>query len=141
MKICQQGILYQHYKKKKVFPKLLLYTSAKSAIQSSLKNTRRHMQRRLVKNHRSDTEQAPSIEELAHLVLSSNRCALSGIYGSWSSLNVRLNLDHIVSISKGGEFGIMNIQPTMNFVNAAKGNESNEEALRWLKKLKETITG
>jgi hypothetical protein len=86
-------------------------------------------------------EQAPSIEELAHLVLSSNRCAISGIYGSWFSPNISLNLDHIVPISKGGEVGIMNIQPTMNFINAAKGNESNEEALRWLEIFKETIPG
>ncbi|KAI8996800.1 hypothetical protein BDB01DRAFT_768544 [Pilobolus umbonatus] len=77
----------------------------------------------------------PSVDQLRDLVTrSGNRCEVSRLLGLWYPRNsiFTLSFDHIVPISKDGGWDIENIQVVLTILNSVKGNEYNQELLRWI---------
>lgn len=70
---------------------------------------------------------------------SSGKCAWSGIQGIWggnrqphTNTMLLLSFDHIIPVSKNGSWNVDNLQIVLAGYNSVKGNEHEEEFLRWL---------
>jgi hypothetical protein len=69
---------------------------------------------------------------------SGGKCAWSGIQGFWrknrhfdTNTIFLLSFDHIIPVSKNGSWNIDNLQIVLTGYNLVKGNEYEEELLRW----------
>lgn len=69
---------------------------------------------------------------------SRGKCAWSGIQGFWrenrhfdTNTMFLLSFDHIIPVSKNGSWNIDNLQIVLTGYNLVKGNEYEEELLRW----------
>lgn len=70
---------------------------------------------------------------------SNGKCAWSGIQGFWggkiqphTNTMLSLSFDHIIPVSRNGTWNIDNLQIVLAGLNSVKGNEYEEEFLRWL---------
>ncbi|KAI9486068.1 MAG: hypothetical protein EXX96DRAFT_547565 [Benjaminiella poitrasii] len=89
----------------------------------------------------------PALFEIENLMRESQgRCAVSGIYGLWTTVGVPsclnpflLVIDHKEPISKGGGADPGNLQIILRCLNQVKSSESEDELLRWLNRARETI--
>lgn len=69
---------------------------------------------------------------------SNGKCAWSGIQGFWgrkiqphTNAMLLLSFDHIIPVSRNGSWNIDNLQIVLAVLNSVKGNEYEEEFLRW----------
>ncbi|KAI8094892.1 uncharacterized protein B0P05DRAFT_568125 [Gilbertella persicaria] len=104
-----------------------------------------HRQKPFITSNKKDGFQhdLPTPKELVEvLIRSKGKCAISGVTGHWpiehylKPAPLLLVIDHIIPVSRGGSFGVGNIQVALSCINQVKGNRTDEEVRVWLEGLR-----